>query len=441
MKPEIQQYGALSDEAGNDVHMDCVADIVNDSTLFKLRTVVGLQIGHPRVYREVIFVAISLFMGYAALVSNQKKLYDRWESNVGSTLTNVQKQWYEHGTSLVYFGNLLFRLLHNFLFAPITPRMRVVVSLLCMSFALGTLISAYWLFSSTSVVFVYAAYLTGGIGIGSFESNFLATITPLGHETKLWAMMGISVGFVTITVGGYAFMAATHLDMVYIYAMVCVSCLLSVLLWVSSIPILSSQCNVVSSSEFVSHIVSWREWLRSIRWYCLAMLINMFCVSYNTAINQYIYDGRRFPLLGELWSGTTWMVEQNVFLALLNFFQFVGDLSGRKLIYYFKLTVHPCWFLSLSFVGLLGCMTKVPAIALGSTMLVMLANGSIYSSSTYFMDTHSKNNMRKYLLTSMSIWLFIGDIGSVMGSNVWELIVPAVCSLPPASSQYFCTVD
>lgn len=55
-----------------------------------------------KVYREIILITISLFMGYASLVCLQKKLYNQWESNLGSTLTEKQKQLFEHGTSLIY---------------------------------------------------------------------------------------------------------------------------------------------------------------------------------------------------------------------------------------------------------------------------------------------------------------------------------------------------
>lgn len=335
-------------------------------------------------------------------------------------------------------GNLLFRLLHNVIFAAFTPRIRVVISLVSMSFSMAILICSYWMFRSTSVIVVYVAYLIGGIGIGSFESNILATITPLGHDTKLWAMMGISVGFFLITVGGYAFMAITGLDVLYIYITVGIACFLSIFLWLFRIPIPTSYRETGQSfSQFMGHLRSWREWLPAVKWHCIALLVDMFCLSYNTAINQYIYDGQQFPLFGVI-APRFMIIDQNVFLMLLNLFQFIGDISGRKIIYYFKLNTKPCYFLVLSVLGLMGCMSKVPVIALISTMLVMLANGLIYSSSTYFMDNQLVGGDRKYLLTSLSVWLFIGDIGSVVGSNVWESIVPVVCDLIPSSHEYFC---
>eukprot|EP00483_Globobulimina_turgida_P013700 UN13726 len=56
---------------------------------------------NTKVYREVILITISLFMGYASLVCLQKKLYNKWQSNLGTTLNNEQKQLFEHGTSLI----------------------------------------------------------------------------------------------------------------------------------------------------------------------------------------------------------------------------------------------------------------------------------------------------------------------------------------------------
>jgi hypothetical protein len=35
----------------------------------------------------------------------------------------------------------------------------------------------------------------GGVGIGTFESNLLSTIAPLGKRTKLWAIVGMPVRF------------------------------------------------------------------------------------------------------------------------------------------------------------------------------------------------------------------------------------------------------
>ena len=330
-------------------------------------------------------------------------------------------------------------MLHNAIFSPFTPRIRVIIALFLMSLSMLTLFMTYWWLKSKLVIWVYICYLFGGIGIGSFESNILATITPLGHDTKLWAMMGIPLGFVTITVGGFGFMSITHLDVEYIYLTVFFCCFISIFLWLLRIPIPKSYDHQQSFKQFINHLICWKQWFKLIKLHCFVLMIDMFCLSFNTAINQYIYDSHSFPIFGGLLFPHKFMVEENLFFCLLNLSQFIGDLSGRKLIYYFKISCNPSYFLILSFIGIIGCMTKIPIIALFSTLLVTFSNGLIYSSSTYFIDNNT--NHHQYLLTSLSIWLFIGDIGSITGSNVWQFIVPIVCkyNLTSSQSQYFCS--
>ena len=46
-------------------------------------------------------------------------------------------------------------------------------------------------YAGTSLVWVYTSYGLGGVGIGTFESNLLASISTLGPDTKLWAITGM----------------------------------------------------------------------------------------------------------------------------------------------------------------------------------------------------------------------------------------------------------
>merc|ERR1712154_594260 len=110
-----------------------------------------------------------------------------------------------------------------------------------------------------------------------------------------------------------------------------------------------------------------------------------------------------------------------------------GDTIGRKVIYYFTLSkIHPSWYLILSFVGAFCCILKIPILTWFGMFLIFLANGLIYAASTKFID---KNVDKMFSLTAISFWLFIGDIGSVSGSNIWQIFQPIVCS---TNSQYFC---
>ena len=84
------------------------------------------------------------------------------------------------------------------LFAGITPRFRVVLSLILISTSMSLLVLMYFILQSSWVGWVYVAYMCGGIAIGSFESNLLSTITPLGPNTKMWAIIGMPVGFTVL---------------------------------------------------------------------------------------------------------------------------------------------------------------------------------------------------------------------------------------------------
>ena len=248
------------------------------------------------------------------------------------------KQVFEHGTSLVYgmfcfvciayiydcvpkwfllelvcfcfffvffllVGNLLFRLLHNFFFGCVLPRHRVCISLLATFSSMSLLCLVYFWFESTQVFYVYICYLLGGIGVGTFEANLLATITPLGPDTKVWAIVGMCAGFTIISVFGYALMGTFDISVVYLYLFVSVMCLISIFLWYYRIPTNNDSHNIEnqqSLKDFIQYLKDWRQWLLKVKWNCVALCLDMFCVAFFSAINQYILSGDKIPLFGML---------------------------------------------------------------------------------------------------------------------------------------------
>ena len=56
---------------------------------------------------------------------------------------------------------------------------------------------------------------------------------------------------------------------------------------------------------------------------------------------------------------------------------------------------------------------------------VFFANGAIYGTSTRYIDNAVD---KRYNLIALSIWLFIGDLGSVTGSNTYEYIIAGLCT-------------
>ena len=179
-------------------------------------------------YRWVMFVTVGMFSGYASLVLLQHHLMGVMEDNITNdhsaecgqnattatdcTLSNGdsgmcgfkgyatsgplackmgddQQESFEdkfkHAASFNYIGNLIFRIAHNFVFAPFIPRHRVVISLAAMLTSMLLIGLGVYQFAGTSLAWVYVSYAIGGVGVGTFESNMLAAIAPLGHDTKV----------------------------------------------------------------------------------------------------------------------------------------------------------------------------------------------------------------------------------------------------------------
>ena len=61
--------------------------------------------------------------------------------------------------------------------------------------------------------------------------------------------------------------------------------------------------------------------------------------------------------------------------------------------------------------------------------------GSVYALSTRHIDAKVPH---AYNLISLSVWLFVGDIGSITGSNTWQPFQPIVCKSVPVTDRYFC---
>ena len=93
---------------------------------------------------------------------------------------------------------------------------------------------------------------------------------------------------------------------------------------------------------------------------------------------------------------------------------------------------HPFIYLICSFGGAAICLSRVAIAAPIGIFLVMFGNGCIYATTTRHIDQHVDKHFN---LVALSIWLFIGDIGSVIGSNVLSYIDTLVCS---SSYDYMC---
>merc|ERR1719223_974224 len=126
-------------------------------------------------------------MGYACLNVGQKNLRDR----LGIMDNSYDAKVFNIGISFLYLGNMLFRLLHNLVFSFLRPRSRVIISYFGMMIAVNLLGWLMYIGNVKNLAVVYISYLIGGISIGTFESNVMSVLTPIGHRAKSWAIVGL----------------------------------------------------------------------------------------------------------------------------------------------------------------------------------------------------------------------------------------------------------
>ena len=102
----------------------------------------------------------------------------------------------------------------------------------------------------------------------------------------------------------------------------------------------------------------------------------------------------------------------------IDLFFFLGDFFGRRIFYKIRVLPAPI-FLIFSVVGAACGLCKIPLITLLCAFFVAFANGSLYAQTCKHIDDKVD---KQFNLISLSFWLFIGDIGSVLSSNLIQYL-------------------
>lgn len=166
-------------------------------------------------------------------------------------------------------------------------------------------------------------------------------------------------------------------------------------------------------SSFLQDAKLWKQWLPLIWTLPFATAVDMFTLSaFSPGVALYIYDGKTVTLLPGLELPT------HSFFAIYNTFNMLGGLCGRYVSYRLK-PRHPLVYSLLNIVGALILLTRMPILAPLSTFTVMLGDGLIYGSIARRIDATVP---KQFNLIALSFWLFVGDFGSVLGSNLISYI-------------------
>jgi len=307
------------------------------------------------------------------------------------------------------------------------------MALIFMATAITLIIAVFFVAESIHIPFVYLIYLLGGVAVGTFESNLLTCITPLGPKSKIWAILGMPFGFNFVCIIGY-FLMSWGLAPPYIYGFVVVCCVLSIWLFRTIIPE-TTLADLHKWKDFKRDLREWKDWVGKVLPFALALTVAQFCMTFSTAINYYILDDEDYvPLTGP---HSSKLFDHDMFFVLISFCTFSGDTISRYVVY--RLPAGGSYFRILIWLGL-GCsgvllilLPRVPWMVLPAMFMIYWTIGAVYAESNRFIDRVVD---REYNLSSLSLWLFVGDLGSVTGANTWELARTYVCR--GVESRYMC---
>lgn len=370
-----------------------------------------------RVYWEAFFVVMPFFCGYACLFGLQHCIKSKFGIQDNSSSASHQ---FGVAVSFLYIFNLIFRVAHNILFGCFSPRARVYIATGSMMLSMLVIGVVIMTLESYHIAWVVIAYALGGVAVGSFESNLLCCLTPFGHRTKHVAIMGIPVGVTSVLVGAFFLMGPPlQLPPTHIYFGVAFMLFLGMLVFTFRIPNgvpVAPGVEVkgqIGLKKFAADFRQFKKWLPQLWHYPLAFTVDMFTLScFSPGVALYIYDQKTVQVLPFL------TLQTDTFFAMYNMTNMLGGLLGRGLSYKLK-PRHPLVYVCFNLLGVAMILSRIPILAPLSTFLIMLGDGLIYGTISRHIDTVVP---KEFNLTAISYWLFIGDIGSVTGSNLISYI-------------------
>jgi hypothetical protein len=379
-----------------------------------------------RTFSIAFLITVPIFMSYACCFSLQRRLSPLFGlSDAAADHTRT----YEFGLAVafVYIFNLIFRVIgHNLVFGFLSPRNRLICSFVA-SFTGMTILAATTSTSNPdmeprSLAPIFIAYAFVGISVGTFSPNMLNIVNHMG-QTRTWVIMAMPCGAALVTILGFSLMAV-GVPIFAFYASAAVSTALALICYLFTLYRAARRFDPMGDSfsirQFLFEMKAIKEWFRTVWFYGWIFAIDMFCMSFfSPGLTLYEYRTRvNFHLFGV-------SIQHDWFMVLYNSGTFLGDVIARKVMSG-RSFLHPIWygiFLAVA-VGL--NLSLIPEIAPIAAFCFSWTNGSIFGQSTKFLG-----NMffGQYHLTAISTWLFLGDVGSVVASNLVHPTRPGIVAM------------
>jgi hypothetical protein len=377
-----------------------------------------------RTHPVAFLITFPVFMGYACCFSLQKRL----STVIGLTdgvSGNAQAKVFGIAVTFVYFFNLLFRVFgHNIVFGCLAPRYRILCALgsCCIAMTVLAVIGSRPVPPFQSVVWVFIAYAFMGTCEGTFGPNMLNIVNHLG-DTRGWVVLAMPCGVATITIGGFALMAA-GMPYYALYLATAALSLSSVCLYLCTIFRATSAVDPATTEfdlrQFLADLREIRQWFPKIWSHCLVFIVDMLCLSmFNPGCTLYAYSTRVTCRLFGFTLGN------DMFMLAYNIGSFSGDFLSRRVMAK-RTIVSPIWFLLLLGFAFALVMSLIPEIAPLAAFGFSWANGGLYAQTTRLIGEEFTEG---YHLTATSTWLFLGDVGSTTGSMIIQVVRPYIAGL------------
>lgn len=375
--------------------------------------------------RILLLVMLCMFQGYASMVGPPQQKFKK-ALNVGQF--GVNASLFTQAANFVHWGKFVARLGHNVVFGWCSPLGRVYIAMLFM--LVGCAVPPIFVFGmgSTWIGHVFISYGLSGIGLGIFECTFLNVITPLGKQTKVWAIMGAPIGFGFVNIVGLLCTSVNMpVDALYWYIVCCIPVGMAVL-WFRA-PSREQRCHVSNrQASLRSSLVDWRSWLPAMLPYILGKIVVNFVMENVTPVNFYTYNASKVPLGGK--STSSMLMDHDQFFALLYVFVILGDTISRRVPYGMNLDSYArnvSLLIAGSLCSVFGfyCESFAQAIlTLAAIFLAFWGNGLIYGVSAKYID---KFIPKEHNLAAYSSWCFVGDLGSIAGGSLVDVVRNWVC--------------
>jgi len=375
-----------------------------------------------KTFYSGFFITLPVFMGYACCFSLQQKLSKVFGLTEGVS-GDKRSKIYGVGCSFVFFFNLIFRVFgHNVIFGWLSQRNRVIAALCSMIVSMTLLSFLSYSETPPSLAWVFISYAFAGVCEGSYGPNMLNVVQYMG-DTSVYVIMAMPTGVAIISLFAF-FMISIGTPFQYFYIITAICLVLAIILYLFTIYPETKRVQTKRSnfnlSLFGHDLLEIKNWFPQIAFVSCVFLVNMMCLSlFNPGCTLYAYQNRvNYHLFGFTFSHDT-------FIMLYNFGSFLGDFVSRKIMNN-KRIISPIWYFLLLVMAFFINVSLIPEIAPFAAFGFSWANGGLYVQSTKFIHELFANN---YHLTAISTWLFLGDCGSTLGSNLVQYLRPVIADM------------